>query len=130
MSDRCWLSIEFRKEALPKFNEILEYENEFWDEAEMDEETIQATIYEANYGWYNEIQALAKAGLTFTVSHGAGGEYGPCVYACHKGDLVECSADWDENPVVAVTEGGVNERHLEECMKYHRILKKIIADKN
>ena len=128
MSDTCWLMTEFREEDLPKFNEVLEYEHEFWDEADLDEEKIQATIYEANYGCYDEIKKLAEAGLTFTVSHRAGGEYGPCVYACYKGDLVECSADWDGTPVVTVTEGGVNKRGLEECMRYHQILRKIYEE--
>ena len=130
MSDTCWLNIEFRKEDLPKFNEVLEYENEFWDEAQLDEEEIRATVYEANYGWYNEIQDLAKAGLTFTVSHGAGGEYGPCVYACYKGDLAGCSADWGGTPVVPVAKEGVDEGYLEECMRYYRILKRVEADEN
>jgi len=104
------------------------WKGQFWDEEEGDDGEVNATIYEANYGWYEEIHALAEAGLTFTVSHGAGGEYGPCVYACYQGDLVECSADWDGNPVAPVGKDGVDKKALEACMKYHRLVEKMEAE--
>jgi len=105
------------------------WKGQFWDEEEGDDGEINATIYEANYGWYEEIHALAEAGLTFTVSHGAGGEYGPCVYACYEGDLVGCSADWEGTPVVPVGKNGMNQRHLKNAGKYYRIVEEIEQEK-
>ncbi len=128
MGDRCWLQMSFPRKDLPRFNEILEnhvWEGCFWDEDSGDDEEVNAIIYEANYGWYDEIQALAKAGLSFTVSHGAGGEYGPCVYACYEGELVGCSADWEGNPVAPIHKDGVDENALKACMKYHHLVEKI-----
>jgi len=132
MSDTCWLNMTFRKEDLPKFKTVLQhrmYDGKFWDEEDADEDEIEATVYEANYGWYDEIESLAKEGLTFTVSHGNGGTYGPCNYACYEGDLVECNANLEENPVVLVTKGGVNQADLANCMKYYEILDKIEVNK-
>ena len=128
MSNTCFLEITFPKADLPKFNKILKkeiYNNVFWDDEIGDDNHIHAIIYEANYGWYNEIHALAAAGLTFTVSTGPGGDYGPCIYACYQGDLVECSADWDGNPVIIVGPKGIDESELNEAIKYHQIKKKI-----
>jgi len=125
MSDTCWFNISFPRADLPKFNKVLEdqmWRGQFRDEDNGDDGEVNAIIYEANYGWYEEIQRLAKAGLTFTVSHGAGGEYGPCVYACYQGDLVACSADWVGNPIVPVGKDGVDEKALEACMKFHQIV--------
>jgi len=121
----------FPRTDLPKFNKVLKdelWDGVFWDEENGDDGQVNAIIYEANYGWYVEIQALAKAGLTFTVSHGAGGTYGPCVYACYKGDLVSCSADWDGNPVAPVGKDGVDEKALEACMKYQRLVEMMEGD--
>lgn len=128
MGDRCWLNITFPRVDLPKFNEVLAdrmWKGQFWDEEDGDDSKVNAIIYEANYGWYDEVQALAEAGLTFTVSHGAGGEYGPCVYACYEGDLVGCSADWEGNPVAPVYKDGVDRKALEACMKYHQLVEMI-----
>lgn len=128
MRDRCWLEMRFPRKDLPRFNEILKdklWEGVFWDEENGDEREVFAVVHEANYGWYDEIRALARAGLTFAASHGAGGEYGPCVYACYKGKLVGCSADWDGNPVVPVTRGCLHKVAYENCLKYWKLMEKI-----
>jgi len=128
MGDRCYLEIEFSRNDLPRFNEILKdklWDGVFWDEENGDELKVVAVVYEANYGWYDEIRALARAGLTFTVYHGAGGAYGPCVYACYKGDLVGCSADCDGNPVVPVTRGSLHKVAYQDCLKYWKLVEKI-----
>jgi len=149
MGDRCWLQISFPKKELPRITEALnknwadrfkssttlniapdDYEDEWWDEKSEDGDWVEAHVYEANYGWYGELHVLAEAGLTFTVSHGSGGEYGPCVYACYKGDLVECSADWNGCPVAAVGPDGVDEKELADCLRYHRLMSKMKEDRN
>ncbi|MBW1930271.1 MAG: hypothetical protein JRJ13_14105 [Deltaproteobacteria bacterium] len=132
MSDTCYLHITFPRKDLPKFNEVLKdelYDGVFWDEEMGDEHQVDAIIYEANYGWYDQVQALARAGLTFSVSHGAGAEYGPCVYACYKGELVMCSADWDGNPVIAIPRsGGVPIDDYLHCKRYWELVSRIEAE--
>ena len=131
MSDTCWLNMTFPRKDLPAFNKVLKdqiwdngHETAFWDEDNGDDSLVDAIIYEANYGWYDEIQALAKAGLSFLVGHGAGGEYGPCAYACYQGDLAECSTDYDGNPVAVVNSDGTV-TGVENCMKYHRLVERV-----
>ena len=132
MSDTCYLHITFPRKDLPKFNEVLKdelYDGVFWDEDIGDEYQVDAIIYEANYGWYDQIQALARAGLTFSAYHAAGSEYGPCVYACYKGELVMCSADWDGNPVVPIPpSGGVPIDDYLHCRRYWELVSKIEAE--
>jgi len=132
MSDTCYLQISFPRKDLPKFNEVLKdelYDGVFWDDDVGNEYQVDAIIYEANYGWYKEIEALAKAGLTFSVSHGAGAEYGPCVYACYKGEMVVCSADWNGHPVVSIPPSGeIPENQYQDCKRYWELISKIEAE--
>ena len=130
MSDTCGFEIEFRREDLPKFTKVLDkhvYEGQWWDEdrSEPDDKMIVAVVYEANYGWYDELQSLAAENLSFTARHGDGGEYGPCVYACYEGDMVECNSDQEGNPNVPVYKEGVDEKALEYCMGYWELVQKI-----
>jgi len=121
----------FRKEDLPKFKAVLQrkmYDGKFWDEEDSDEKEMTVTIYEANYGWYTEMNDMADEGLTFTASHESGGAYGPCNYACYKGDLEDCSADFDGNPVINVTKEGADPVSLAQSRKYFAILEKSEAD--
>ena len=131
MSDTCWLRINFARKDLDKFNEVLKdeiYNGEFWDEEDGDDEEIMATIYEANHGWCREIESLAKAGLTFTVEHSAGAEYGPCAYACYHGECIDVSTDNDGTPTVIAPKGCVDEKGLSQVKKYYEILDKIGGD--
>jgi len=130
MSDTCWFEIEFRREDLPKFTKVLEkyvWDGCWWDEdqSEPEDKTIVAVVYDANYGWYDELQSLAAEDLSFTVRHDSGGAYGPCVYACYKGDMVECNSDQEGNPCVPVYRDGIDEVALEQCRKYWELGKKI-----
>ena len=131
MSDTCWLRLTFPRKDLPKFNEVLKdelWDGVFWDEDNGDEGIIEAIVYEAHNGWYYQIHALAKAGLSFEVFHLAGASYGPCVYACYKGELVMCSSDWHGNPVAIVNKDGVSEAELQNCLKYHQLLDKVYKE--
>jgi len=131
MSDTCYLQIECRRSDIPKFAEVLKnhmYEGKFWDE-DAGNKVASLIIYEANYGWSTEVDALADAGLSFLVEHGAGSDYGPCVIACWKADQVECSADIEGNPVVIVLDesGAVEPGEIENARKYHRY-RRLIQD--
>ena len=131
MSDTCYLGMSFRKEDLPKFETVLQrrmYDGKFWDEEDSDEKEMNVTIYEANYGWYDEINDMAAEGLTFRAFHESGSAYGPCNYACYKGDLEECNADFDGTPIINVTKEGADPVSLAHSKKYFAILEKIESD--
>jgi len=146
MGDRCYVELIFKKGDLLRATEAV---NEFWrkkyssysnesgwaitingkwyDEIEDHEDgTVKLIICEANYGMSDELQALAEAKIDFVYFHGAGGTYGPCVGVCIDGELLECSADVDGNPVVAITgDCGVPWEEVEKCWKYHSMVKKL-----
>ena len=131
MSDACYLRMIFPKKDLPKFNEILEkhiYKGTFWDEEDGDVGIVDAVIEEANYGWHDEIQQLAKAGLTFNAITGAGSNYGPAVRMCYKGEMVECDANWEHSPVVTVSRLGCNEDALKKCKHYWELYDRMMDD--
>ena len=127
MGDRCWLNISFARKDLEKFTEVLKnevYDGAFWDEENGTEEEVFAIIYEANYGWYDQLQSLAKERLTFAAEHGAGSDYGPCAYACYLGEMIDVSTDMDSTPTVSVSKNGINGAELSNVKKYYEILDK------
>jgi hypothetical protein len=135
MSDTCWLTIRFSRKDLDKFNEVLKEEiwnGRFWDEdhSEEGDDEVNAVIYEANYGWSDQLQNLAEAGLTFSGEHSAGGEYGPMAFACFEGEFLDVNTDHDGSPTVtAYKRGAINEAEMERVNKYYDILDKIEAKK-
>ena len=130
MSDTCQFYICFARKDLDKFNEVLEDEmwrGVWWNDNlnDDDDDEIDAVVYEAEKGWNNQIRELAKAKLTFYGSHSAGGDYGPMVFVCIKGDFVECSSDIDGFPVVSVGYDGFVEHQMEQAMKYWLFMNKL-----
>ena len=127
MSDTCCLNIKFLRKDLPAFNKVLENqiwgdEHVFWDEDNGDDVLIDATVFEANYGWYDEIRNLAVAGLTFLSNHGEGSYYGRYAYVCYKGNLAECEVDFNNNPVCIVDRmGKLNRDEYNKCINYYDI---------
>lgn len=132
MSDTCCLNVKFLRKDLPAFNKVLKdriWDNAhvFWSEDNGDDVLVDATILEANYGWYSEIRNLAAAGLTFLSNHGEGSYYGRYAYACYKGDLVGCKIDFNDNPVCIVNETGkLDGDEYNKCISYYDIKEKCI----
>lgn len=131
MGDTCSLNLRFARKDLEKFNEVLKDEiwnGTFWDEDQGDDEEVMAIIYEANYGWNNQLEKLVIASLTFIAEHSAGSEYGPMAFACYQGDYTEISIDVGSTPMVAAPNGCVDEVGLDIIRKYYKILDKIGGD--
>jgi len=130
MGDRTWLRIEFSKHDLDKFNEVLKdqiWDDTWWDELmEADESAMEiAEVHEANYGWYNEMELLKNAKLTFRMFHGAGGNYGSGTAVCYMGKMVEMDTSHEDQPVVTVTKDGPDSYDLEQAQEYFELSEKI-----
>ena len=52
----------------------------------------------------DELNLLAMEKQTFLASHGSGLTFGPCVYACYKGKLIEYNSDKNNSSNTPVQE--------------------------
>ena len=107
MGDRCYLEITLRREDLYRFGAHLDANpgEEWWDHLDEEKDlpgTVTASVYEANYAWYDERCAAAEGGIDFHGWHAEGGEYGPYEFASFKGKHQEAERNHDGDMVVAV----------------------------
>jgi len=122
MGDRCWLQVTVHRNHVDAFWEAVgdepKYNNPTMDE--WGNSTYE--VEEANYGWYDQLDAAAAAGCIFEGQHGPGGEYGPAAFACDGQGLchnVDC--DHESTPVVRCGEDGVDQRDLVVVQNYWRV---------
>ena len=132
MGDRCYLEITLRRSDLDRFAKHLDAApgEEWWDH--LDEEANQpgivtASVYEANYAWYDERAAAAREGIDFHGWHAEGGEYGPYEFVAFKGKHLEAERNHDGELVIAVDENLRPLAGMAHLRKYVRILKKVKA---
>lgn len=79
-----------------------------------------------NGGWEAE-QGLITAGLPFVRYNAAGADYGPSVTAYDGTHSIECSADRDGYPVVAVEEHGIDPQALADAQAFHGLRRSILG---
>ena len=135
MGDRCFLEITLRREDLSRFAEHVNAapEEEWWDYLTEEEEcpgVVTASVYEANYAWYDERMNAAKVDIPFHGYHAEGGEYGSYAFASWAGKLHEAPLSHEGDLVLAVDENlkpitAKARRHLRQ---YVAALKKIKSD--
>ena len=133
MGDRTWLRLEFSPHDLDKFNEVLKDEicedgGTWWDECDDlggDGKPMSVQVYEADYGWYNEMAWLKNALLTFRMFHGAGGGYGSGTAACYMGEMVEMDTNHEDQPVVIVDKRGPDVVQVQLAREYFELSEKI-----
>jgi hypothetical protein len=127
MGDTCWLKIELKRSDLPKFREILNREEDWWDERlnSGDNAIVICIVNAAGDGWVKEIKQFADAGLSFLIEYASGKGYGPGVYVGYAGDIVECNSDMDGTPVVQVREAGIDHDSLKICIRYWEEVAKV-----
>jgi len=123
MGDRCYLTITFRKEDREK---VIEHMEGFDEEDDSNNNTITATMYEANYGLYTEREALSGENVAFHGNHGAGGDYSEAVFASCGDEYADTYA-MDGFPVARVYEEGPDEGDVKEAKKYYRVIKKVLT---
>ena len=132
MGDRCYLEITLRRSDLDRFGKHLDAApgEEWWDH--LDEEANQpgivtASVYEANYAWYDERCAAAKDGSDFHGWHAEGGEYGPYEFVSFRGKHLEGERNHDGDLVIAVDENLKPLTSMAQLRQYVRTLKKAKA---
>ncbi len=108
MGDRCFLEMTIHKEDLPKFAASVwsDAKGEWWDDLyETDfPGLVNVSVNEANYGWLEERQQAAKAGIAFMGTHGEGGCYGSFAFAAVDGEMDEAPLSHDGDLIIAVDE--------------------------
>ena len=124
MGDRVYMRITCRREDAPHFQKLGFVE----DETESDV-AISMVDEEANYGHWQPLQDLAKAGIPFFGWHDSGGDYDGCVLASDGTDYVDALCTTHEcRPLVPVNaDGSIDSAGLIAAQSYYRVLSKARA---
>ena len=109
MGDRCYLEITLRREDLSRFAPHIDAaaEEKWWDNLDEEEghpDVVTASVYEANYAWYDERMNAAKADIPFYGYYAEGVEYGSYTFASWAGKLHEAPLSHEGDLVLAVDE--------------------------
>jgi hypothetical protein len=124
MGDSCYFKMTVLKEDVKQINEIMFGDDSDGCWAEVDDNndgTVTLIDYDANYGYHDQREKLAEAGIIFEGFHGPGGEYGECHFACYDGSHIAVSSV-EGGPVVSVSRSGANEEALKCVHKYYATL--------
>jgi len=98
MSDSCWFSIAVKNEDIEEFKKIfIPLKNYPADEEYEDEHYTEFIFYEANYGFYTEIEDLQTKDINFRGRHGNGGDFGSMRFAQYNNMFDEINTDYDGN---------------------------------
>ena len=137
MGDRCYLEITLRRSDLPRFAPHIDAapEEEWWDHLDEEQdrpEIVTASVYEANYAWYDERMNAAKANIPFHGYHAEGGEYGSYAFASWAGKLHEAPLSHEGDLVLAVDENlkpitAKARRHLRQYVAALKMIKSDFA---
>ena len=135
MGDRCYLEITLRREDLSRFAPHIDAApaEEWWDRLDEEEcrpEIVTASVYEANYAWYDERMNAAKADIPFYGYHAEGGEYGSYAFASWAGKLHEAPLSHEGDLLLAVDENlkPISAKARRHLRQYVGALKQIKAD--
>lgn len=119
MGDRVYMRVACRREDAPQFEKLGFVEDE--TEGEI---AISMVDAEANYGHWEPLQKLAKAGVPFFGWHDSGGEYDGCVLASDGMEYADalCTAH-ESRPVAPVNpDGSIDSDRLNEAKRYYEVL--------
>ena len=126
MGDRCYVTVVCKQDDREAFDD-LGFDPEWGTDGEARVVTLAAE--EMNGGASDEMEILAKRGLTFDYASEAGIDYGPALMVAHAGkwQCVERVHD-SQCPAVAVTDadGTLNQGMLQDARNYWRI--KMLVD--
>jgi hypothetical protein len=124
MGDRAYMRIACRREDAPHFHKLGFVEDE--PESEI---AISMVDEEANYGHWQPLQELAKAGVPFFGWHDAGGEYDGCILASDGTEYADALCTTHEcRPLVPVnSDGRIDAQALDGVKRYYAVLAKARA---
>ena len=119
MGDRVYMRITCRREDAPHFEKLGFVEDE--TEGEI---AISMVDAESNYGHWEPLQELAKAGVPFFGWHDAGGEYDGCVLASDGTEYADALCTTHESrPLAPVNaDGSIDSDRLNEAKRYYEVL--------
>lgn len=106
MTEYCYLEIACRREHLDKLLEHFDNGDDGYEIVEDEEDWICIGFDETNYGWTDNRDAAAKAGVPFFGYHGEGGTFGSSMFASDGEKMLECSCNRGLEPTVRVNELG------------------------
>ena len=128
MGDRCYVTVVCKQDDCEVF-EDLGLDPEWVTDGAAPVVTLAAA--EMNYGAADEMEHLARQGLTFDYASEAGIDYGPALMVAHAGkwQCVERVHD-SQCPAVAVTDadGTLNQGMLWDAREYWRIKTRVDAE--
>ena len=132
MGDRCYFSMRVLKKDKETVGKIMfgedwvRYPSGPWCiEDDNGDGTITLIQDEADYGYLDQRQALAEAGMVFEGYHEPGGEYGENVFACFNGKHVQAVAV-EAAPVAFVDkDGSVEEDSLKDAKEYYELFEQV-----
>ncbi len=106
MGDTCSLQVRLHNKDVKRFCEaIKEGDPDTWA-CGIYEHAGNSKLYdveEVNYGWYDELDAAAKAGIIFTGWHGTGGDYGAYNFvSAGHGNVLYAEQTHEGNYAIAV----------------------------
>lgn len=124
MGDRVYMRIFCRREDAPHFERL-----GFVEDAAESAIAVSMVDEEANYGHWEPLQQLAKAGVSFFGWHDPGGEYDGCVLASDGVEYADAlSTKHEARPVAPVNaDGTIDFERLSEAKRYYKILAKAHA---
>jgi hypothetical protein len=135
MGDRCYLELTLRRSDLARFAPHIDAapEEKWWDRLDEDEanpELVTASVYEANYSWYDERMNAAKADIPFYGYHAEGGEYGSYAFASWAGKLQEAPLSHEGDLILAVDENlkAISSTARRQLRQYVTALRRIKSD--
>ena len=124
MRDRAYVRITCRRVDAPRFEKLGFVEDDIEGDI-----AISMVDAETNYGHWEPLQELAKAGVPFFGWHDAGGEYDGCVLASDRTEYAEALCTTHEpRPVAPVNvDGSIDPERLNEAKRYYEVLAKARA---
>jgi hypothetical protein len=92
--------------------------------------TVTLEEMEANYGYIDVRDSVARAGIIFEVSHGAGDDYGEALFCSFDGVSYDAETTFQSgDPAVNVDRdtGQINEAQLERVREFVEARKRALA---
>ncbi len=117
MGDRCRIEITMLERDREKFtSEMCKAAGSHWepddlfDEIDTVDGVTSCICYEANYGWYDQLQKVAASGCVFEGQHFEGGDYGAYCFNSFDGAISYCMLHTDTKVVPVDGDNGDYER--------------------